>query len=199
VFIAWGEGRFIKSSPGSVLAHLEVSDNSTLDSAITSDNAVLQEREFRDRPMVQIPTDRILREYYSETLSVIPALMFSPVSMQLAFAATVNTPIDEHGNTLLHLASRSGDVFAAWQLLELGANPQIANCFHKKPIHVVCLGNPQVTDALTAAFSSHHDSIAEVLFRRTTPEAPVVPVPVPSRRTAETSTTAGLSIGVITH
>jgi len=198
-FAVWGEASCVESFSLSVFTHAEKSDDSSSDSASAADYGGPEKSEFRDRKMVQIPTDQIVQKYYSETLSVIPALMFSPIALQLAFTETINAPIDEHNNTLLHVASRSGDVFAAWQLLELGADPRTSNRFHQMPVHVVYSGNSQISEALTAAFSSHQDAIVEVLFRRTASETPVAPRPVSSRRSAETSTTAGITIGMISR
>lgn len=198
-FAAWREGRSEDSSSSFKSAHVADGQGNVSDSGTVSDNALAQESGYADRMSVHIPTDRILRRYYSETLSVIPALMFSPVALQLGFAETVNTPIDEHGNTLLHVASRSGDLFAAWQLLEFGADPHVSNHSFRLPIDLVCLETPQVADALTAAFSSHQNAIAEVMIRRIESGTPVVPQPVSTHRAAETSATAGFTLGVISR
>ena len=150
--------------------------------------------------VVRIQTEQILKDYYVETLSVVPAMMFSTVALQLAFAQTVNLPVDEHDNTLLHIASKAGDLFSAWQLMELGASPQILNRFQKLPVDVVYSVNSQVGQALTAALSSNHGAtMAEVIFRRIVPAHSAKARAPSSGRNTGRALPIGGTIGVISR
>lgn len=133
----------------------------------------------RDYRVLRMEARQFHDDYYNETLSVIPAMMFSPAALQLAFFQTVDMPIDEHGNTLLHVASKAGDIFSAWQLLELGASSQIANKFQKRPLDVINSVNVQVSESLAEAFTSNENKAIAEVMRRRAPSGSVSKVQLP--------------------
>lgn len=185
------------AASGQTVARLQTDGENSI--ARAASRVVSQEAESYP-PVVRMQTAKILNDYYVETLSVVPATIFSPVALQLGFAQTVNRPVDEHGNTLLHIASKSGDLFSAWQLLEFGANPHIANKFKKQPLDVIYSVNSQVEQALTAGFSSNSGStMADVIFGRIVPAHSVKTSASSSGRTAGHAIPVGVTIGVISR
>jgi hypothetical protein len=112
------------------------------------------------------PASLILAQRDSFRLSICPAMYFAPVSFRIAFRTTINDPIDDRGNRLLHIAARAGQVSAVWYLLEAGASPSVCNSLGRAPADVAYAGNAQAHDAIIAALTGRAASAGDVLFRR---------------------------------
>jgi hypothetical protein len=113
-----------------------------------------------------LPTARLIAEHDARSLAVCPSLLIAPPIIQLAFPSVIDLPIDEHGNRMLHIASRSGNLFALWQLLELGADTSVRNRFGKTPADVAFRRNSLVQQNVITALKSGHRTLSDVHFKR---------------------------------
>lgn len=115
--------------------------------------------------LATLATSEMMTSYLQESLSPVPVMMFAPVSVRLAFVPMVNDSLDETGNTFLHLASRSGDPFYTWQLLQFGANPAQRNDSHRIPLDVLHTGISEAEKFLLVALSPSSSSLGEIAAR----------------------------------
>lgn len=120
------------------------------------------------------PANQVLVREDRRALLVVPAIPLAPSGLQVGFRAIINEPIDEHGNRLLHLASRSGDLGALDQLLTLGATPGVRNHFGRTPLDVAFRYNAQGYECIRRALTPPRQSVSDILFRRDQAERSMV-------------------------
>lgn len=113
--------------------------------------------------MVSLDLLEIMRHYDQQTLApLFPGISTCPASMMLALIPLINEPLDEHGNRMLHIAARSGNQFAIWSLMQLGADASLLNSGQQTPLMALRCSDQTTRDAIIACLTRQDSTIAAV-------------------------------------
>ena len=83
------------------------------------------------------PVIEMLRQEDEETLSVVfVGQMFAPPAVAIAQRHMIDGAVNQHSDTLLHVACQSGNQLAVWLLIEAGASMTVRNRFEETPLDV---------------------------------------------------------------
>ena len=92
---------------------------------------------------------KLLREYDQATVApFFPGMLVMPRWMCLVLLRVLDEPVDEHQNRMLHIAARSGNHFAAWALMDLGADPHVMNVAGQTPLQSLRCLDPATRQAI---------------------------------------------------
>ncbi len=117
----------------------------------------------RQPTMVSLDIVEIIRNYDQLTLApLFPGMSTCPASMMPALTPLINEPLDEHGNRMLHIAARSGNRFAIWSLMQMGADESLLNSGQQTPLMALRCSDQTTRDAIIACLTRQDSTIAAV-------------------------------------
>jgi len=97
------------------------------------------------------PVKELLRQEDEETLSVVfVGQMFAPPAVAMAQRHMIDGAVNQHSDTLLHVACQSGNQLAVWLLIEAGASTTIKNRFEETPLDVAIRTDAPSETSITA-------------------------------------------------
>ncbi len=118
----------------------------------------------RGPEIANIGLTAMMQMYDQATLApLFPGIAVWPQWIAALLVPAINEPVDEHGNRLLHIATRSGNQFAAWGLMNMGADPTILNRRNKTPLQTLRCRNRSVHAAIVACLQRRENSVAIIL------------------------------------
>ncbi|MCA9064721.1 MAG: ankyrin repeat domain-containing protein [Planctomycetaceae bacterium] len=105
--------------------------------------------------LFSMDTQELIRQHDNRVLAAFcyPAMLTSGFQAAMMRAQAAE-PIDEHGNTLLHLAARSGNYNATVILSLLQADPRVRNRFDESPADILQCGDSRTRNRIAAVLST---------------------------------------------